>query len=98
MIVSYRSVKMVGSHNSVDLTVATVETVTVPSYANMVMVQVKTQNVTMTLDGTTPTASLGFLLTAGDPAIYIPCEVGNELKFLEAADGAILEYQFLQME
>ena len=52
------------------------------------------QNVRYTLDGTTPTASKGFLLKAGDPPVIIPITSGMLVKVIEEAASADLQYQW----
>ena len=63
-----------------------------PGKAKKVVIQALTQNVRFTLDGTAPTTTLGFLLTAGDPPITIPLE-GVTLKVIEATATASLQFQ-----
>jgi hypothetical protein len=71
-----------------------VNSLTVPGGASAIYVQALTANIRMTINGTTPTASLGFELRAGDPPVMIATE-GAKLNFIQEATGAILEYQFM---
>lgn len=54
----------------------------------MVMFQPESQSIRWTMDGSTPTASLGFLVTAGTTV----CFTGDlsRVKFIEVAGGATL--------
>jgi len=79
-------------HQSIPLD-ATVFTYNVPKQANNVAVQAVTQNIRMTLDGTAPTATVGFQLKAGDPAVLVNLADTVTLRFQREADGAVLEIQ-----
>ena len=59
--------------------------------AGTVWLQALTQNVRMTLEGTTPSASAGIRLTAGDPPIEIQGEDAANAKFIEEAASATVE-------
>ena len=82
-----------GDHTQRD-DLATVKTITVPSDAGVWMVQASTQNVRFTLDGTTPTATKGFLITAAQAPLYIPVEGASSIKVIEVSTTAVLDYQF----
>jgi hypothetical protein len=60
------------------------------------MVQALTQSIRYTIDGTTPTAAIGFQLAAGDPAVVISMGKGVLPQFFPAAGGAILQYQWAE--
>lgn len=64
------------------------------SNSRYLIVQALTQNVRFTLDGTTPTASLGFRLTAGDPPTIIDMERIGQIKFIEETASASIQYQW----
>jgi hypothetical protein len=83
----------VGSHTG-GTSISSATTLTIPNGARYVLVQALAQNVRYTLDGTTPTTTLGFQLKAGDPPRSIWCETGVTLKFIEEAATASLQYQF----
>ena len=83
----------VGAHNS-GLVISSAVTITIPTYATQWMVQALTQNVRFTLDGTPPTATLGFQLKAGDPPLILSVSPGLALKVIEEAATASLQYQF----
>lgn len=81
-----------GSHTQVsDLSSAV--TLTKPTGAVNLMLQPLTQNVRFTLDGTTPTSSKGFQLTAGE--LYVFPVPGASVKVIEETASASLEYQWL---
>lgn len=82
-----------GSHND-GLAINTAKTLTPPGGATLLMIQALTQNVRYTLDGTTPTATTGFQLKAGDPAILVPIGSGTTVKVIEETATADLQYQF----
>lgn len=83
----------IGSH--VDgATISSATTLTPPTGATKILIQALTQNVRFTLDGTAPTASLGFQLVAGDPAVLIPLGTDTTLKVIEEAATADLQYQW----
>lgn len=58
------------------------------------LIQALTQNVRYTLDGTTPTATTGFQLVAGDPPIIIPIGGSTTVKVIEEAATADLQFQW----
>lgn len=71
-------------------------TVNIPTGCEEVLVQAIDQNIRYTLNGTTPTASSGFVLTAGNDPISIPVTKYTVLKFISETAGAILEHEFGQ--
>jgi hypothetical protein len=83
----------VGSHTvNSSLSAAVNLSTTMPTGAKGIMIQALTQNVCYTLDGTTPTASNGFIITAGQPAIVIRMGTAVVLKVIEAAASASIQY------
>lgn len=63
--------------------------------SSTVWVQALTQNVRMTLDGTTvPTASVGIRLTAGDPPLVIATVDALQAQFIEETSAAVLEVAY----
>jgi hypothetical protein len=83
----------VGSHSSgTDISSAT--TLTKPVGAKQIMIQALTKNVRYTLDSTSPTASVGFQLVAGNSPVIIAVP-GNSIKVIQEAATASLQYQWL---
>ena len=76
--------------------VNTMTTLNVPNNTVEVLVQALTQNIRYTLDGSTPTASYGFRLTAGNDPIRIQMAPTTTLKFISETAGAILEWEYGQ--
>jgi hypothetical protein len=84
----------VGSHTT-DASVSAAETLTPPAGASFVRLETTTQAVRYTLDGTTPTASVGFLIAVGVPTdIYVGS--GSTLKVIQAAASASIQYQWFR--
>jgi len=66
----------------------------IPSGTVWATVQAEAQDVRYTLDGTTPTATVGTLLKAGQPAtIFLMTEL-QVAKWIEATASAKLNFQF----
>jgi len=83
----------VGSHESA-ADYSSAVTVTIPTGADRFMIQTITQNVRFTLDGTTPTTTKGFRVTAGRDPIIFPLANETSLKIIEEAATAVVELQF----
>ena len=83
----------VGDHSD-GTNISSAVTLTPPEGATKLLIQALDKNVRYTLDGTTPTASKGFQLAAGDPPVIIP--IGNDMviKVIEEAATCDLNYQF----
>jgi hypothetical protein len=63
--------------------------------ADKVMIQTTAQNIRYTLDGTTPTPTVGFQLKATDPPRQIIIRAGEvTLTVIEETGGAVLQVQF----
>lgn len=85
----------VGAHVDGTVITSAVElTASAPAAATKIMIQAQAQNVRFTLDGTTPSATVGFTLVAGDPPIIL--QLGNdvEITVIEEAATADLQYQW----
>jgi hypothetical protein len=63
-----------------------------PAGADKIMIQAEGQNVRYTLDGTTPTVTVGFLLLNGTAAIVIECSDTTSIQILESAVGGVVNY------
>lgn len=67
--------------------------------AGGILVQALTKNVSYVLSlGQAPTASIGFVLTAGNDPIYIPLGTNMAISFFRVEAGAILQYQWFGFE
>lgn len=87
----FRNFRPLGDHTRNSALSAAV-TLARPEDANFLLIQAETQNVRVTLDGTTPTATVGFLLTAGDPVTVLP--VHEDVKAIEVTASAVINYQW----
>ena len=67
-----------------------------PTGSEHLMVQAHTQNIYYTLDGSTPSATNGFVLLTTQPPIVILVGKGVVPNFIAAAGGAILQYQWIE--
>ena len=83
----------IGAHVT-DAVISTAAALTPPTGATKILIQALSQNVRFTLDGSTPTAAIGFQLAAGDPPIVIPLGTGMTIKVIEEAATASLQYQW----
>jgi len=83
----------IGSHSSGAL-ISSAITLTKPEGANSILIQTLVQNVRFTLDGTTPTASVGFQILAGNPPMIIAIP-GTSIKVIEETASASLQYQWI---
>lgn len=81
-----------GAH-TVNSSLAAAVTLTPPKGAEFLMMQALAQNIRFTLDGTTPTATVGFQLFAGD-TVTIPMSENQVVKVIQEAATATLQYQW----
>lgn len=85
----------VGSHVAgTVISSAVTITTTQPAASSKLLIQAITQNIRYTLDGTTPTASVGFQLKAGDPPVLIPVRSGMAIKVIEETATGSIQYQW----
>lgn len=61
---------------------------------NCILLQCLTRDVRYTLDGTTPTSSVGFVLSAGSPPMLIYITPGVVVTVIESIATASVEFQF----
>lgn len=67
--------------------------------AGGILVQAITQNISYVLSlGQAPTATIGFVLIAGNDPIYIPLGTNMNISFFRVTAGAILQYQWFGYE
>jgi len=83
-----------GSHAQ-DATISAATTLTQPAGANAILIQAFAQNVRYTLDGTTPTATLGFRIAAGDEKLIPVPASGMTVKVIEETASASIDYQWM---
>lgn len=67
---------------------------TPPVNATKILWQALTANVRYTLDGSTPSASSGFQIKAGDPPFIVQLSSGISIRVIQEAGGADLEYEW----
>lgn len=79
-----------------DATISTATTLTLPSDATGVMLQADTADVRFTIDGTTPTSTLGLILSSSAAPLRVDLYPGAEVKVISAT-GAI-NYQYFRTE
>ena len=91
--VNFPRFRPVGSHTN-DTDISAVDTLTVPAGATMLLIQASVADCRYTLDGTTPTAAVGFTLVAGADPTLILLDDGVTVKVIEEGSCAILDYQF----
>lgn len=68
-------------------------TLTAPAGANTLWISVETQNVRVCFDSTTPTATVGLLLYAGQTYILAVSAL-QSFKLIEVAASAVINYQW----
>lgn len=87
----------ISTHND-GLAISSAQTIAIPDglarNVAKLLIQAVGQNVRYTLDGTTPTATKGFQLKAGDPPIIIPVGGNTTIKVIEETATADLQYQW----
>lgn len=86
----------VGDHGSETLGASKFTPVRPVGVTRYLLVQALVQNVRFTLDGTDPTATVGFQLLASDPAVLIPMGPDLQPQFFREVAGAILQYQWVE--
>jgi hypothetical protein len=83
----------VGAHVS-GANIAAATALVKPAGASQILIQALTQNVRFTLDGSDPTAAVGFQLLAGSAPVIISVP-GVSIKVIQEAAAASLQYQWL---
>lgn len=84
---------ILGAHTVVT-ELSTVVTLTKPDSGDALQIQAFANNVRVTMDGTTPTASVGFQLTAGQ-LYQIDVGINSVIKIIEEEASASLQYQWM---
>lgn len=88
--------KPLGTHHVETLGTVVFSPPNKPKSAAYLLVQALSANIRFTLDGTTPTAAIGFQLVASDPPLLIPLTEDTFPKFFREAAGAILQWQWME--
>lgn len=86
-----------GTHQRL-IGLSVVKTITFAADQQAIYIQAISQNVRMTVDGTTPAASgntTGFQIRAGDPPVRFDFAPGTTIKLIEEAASASVQYQML---
>jgi hypothetical protein len=81
-------------YNSLNTAKALTTALAKPTGATKVLMQAQTQNIRFTLDGSTPTASKGFQLKAGDPPMVVPLSASFTIQLIEETATAVLDFQY----
>lgn len=85
-----------GVHTT-DSTISSATELTPPvTGAQILIIQAFSQAIRYTLDGTTPTATVGFRLAASESDV-IPVSVDTTVTVIEEAGGASIQYQWADM-
>ena len=82
---------VVGGH-SANVSISGATTLTPPAGASQVLIQAITQNIRYTLDGTTPTSTIGFQMRAGDPPVVLSVTPSMTLQVIQESATASLQY------
>jgi hypothetical protein len=88
------SYAVVGAHSS-GVDISSKVTLTKPAGATAIILQTITQNARYTLDGTDPTTTVGFRLTAGNEPLVVPVP-GSAIEIIQEAATASLQYQWVK--
>lgn len=75
-----------------DATISASTTITPATGADYILLEASTQNVRITLNGETPTATYGFLI-AKDSVFQIDCGQDVTIKVIEVTAGASVQWQ-----
>jgi len=87
-------VETVGSHTR-NAVLSSKVTLTAPATANAILIGAETKSVRITLDGTDPTTTVGFLLAAGD-WVMIRVSALASIEVIEVEASAVIQYQWLK--
>lgn len=82
-----------GAHQT-DTDYSSAAVVTIPTGADRFLIQTLTQNIRITLDGSTPTAAEGFQIKAGEYPGLFPLHNETVLTIIEEAATASVQLQF----
>ena len=90
------SLSPIGTHHVITLGTVAYSPQDRPSEAKSLLVQAIDKDIRFTLDSaTSPTASVGFKLAAGDSALLIPITDTTHPQFFREESGSILQYLWM---
>jgi hypothetical protein len=84
----------ISTSSQYNLTVSAATFLTVPATARQCIVYVETANVRWTIDGTTPTSSVGHLLVSGQDVKFSGSAIMSNLQFFGVASTATLTVSY----
>lgn len=82
----------VGAHTTIS-SLSTAQTITIAAGVTKLMLQAFTQTIRYTLDGTTPTNTVGFQLTAAAGPRMIDVSPGMTVKLIQETASATAQHQ-----
>lgn len=85
-----------GTHHAVTLGAAVFSPQDMPNGARYLSISSHTQNSRYTLDGSTPAATVGFLLPKDSAPVLIEMGTGVIVNIIRESAGAVLQYQWLK--
>lgn len=91
----YLQYRPIADSHTYNTSISSATDITIPSNADSIMISAKDNDVHYTLDGTTPTTSLGFKLIADSAPIILPLTSGTVIKVIETTASAAIDYVFL---
>jgi hypothetical protein len=94
LLEAWVTVTPVDAHDSVD-DLSTAEVMTPPEGATQLLIQAIDQAIRYTIDGTTPTASIGFRMVPEAEPVIIRPGAGGTITLIEETAGATAQYQWL---
>lgn len=92
-LTGYQGIR-VGSH-TINSSLSSAVTITIPEGVDSFLLQAFTQNVRVTFDGTNPTSTVGFQLTAGS-MLQVDVGLDTTIKVIQETASASIQYQFFK--
>lgn len=80
-----------GNHTRVNTD--TMQSVTIPGTANLVLIQAEAQPIRYTINSTVPTATTGFRLLPTEGVLRLDAIQGTTIRFISESAGAFVNYQ-----
>jgi len=82
----------IGAHNA-DSSGSVARTIVPLAGATKILLQATTQNIRFTIGNTTPTATVGFRLTAGEVPLVVPLSANTVIQWIVETAGGVLQSQ-----